>query len=250
MLTEDRYATILETVNNHGSATLAELCTLLNTSESTIRRDLAFLDEKGALVKVRGGAMSATASDNFTALEHNVAEKEKLYNEEKIEIAKYASSLIDDGDFVFLDAGTTTEKMIEFLPDKKVTYVTNAFEHAMKLARRGFRVLVPAGEIKVITEAIVGADCVISLQQYNFTKSFMGVNGISLTTGFTTPDKSEAEVKKAVISNTRTSYFLADHSKFDKITAVNIAPLTEGKIITDRIENKKYLTEASVKEVL
>lgn len=250
MLTEDRYTTILEMVNTHGSATLAELCTLLNTSESTVRRDLAYLDEKGALVKVRGGAMSAKASDSFTALEHDVAEKEKLYNDEKTAIAKYAASLIDDGDFIFLDAGTTTEKMISFLPDKNVTYVTNAFVHAMKLAKRGFRVLVPAGEIKVTTEAIVGADCVKSLQEYNFTKSFIGVNGISLTTGFTTPDKSEAEVKKTIIANTRTPYFLADHSKFDKITAVNLAPLAEGKIITDRIENKKYLTEASVKEVL
>lgn len=89
-----------------------------------------------------------------------------------------------------------------------------------------------------------------ALEEYNFTKSFIGVNGISLSVGFTTPDKTEAEVKRAVIANTRKSYFLADHSKFDKITAVNIPPLTEGKIITDRVENRKYVTEASVKEVM
>ncbi len=250
MLTEDRYSTILEIVNGHGSATLAELCTLLDTSESTIRRDLTHLDEKKLLVKVRGGAMSAAATDSFTALEHNVAEKELLFSDEKIAIAKYAATLIEEGDFVFLDAGTTTEKMIEFIPEKNVTFVTNAFVHAMKLAKRGFRVFVPAGEIKVTTEAIVGADCIKSLDEYNFTKSFIGVNGISLSVGLTTPDKAEAEVKRAVIANTRKPYFLADHSKFDKITAVNIAPLTEGKIITDRVENRKYATEASVKEVM
>ena len=71
-----------------------------------------------------------------------------------------------------------------------------------------------------------------------------------MSVGLTTPEKAEAEVKRAVIVNTRKSYFLADHSKFDKITAVNIAPLSEGKIITDRVENKKYITEASVKEVM
>ncbi|MBE5946300.1 MAG: DeoR/GlpR transcriptional regulator [Lachnospiraceae bacterium] len=250
MLTEDRHSIILETVNNNGSATLAELCTLLDTSESTIRRDLAYLDEKGMLVKVRGGAMSAQTTDSFTALERNVAEKALLFNDEKMAIAKYAASLIEDGDFVFLDAGTTTEKMIEFIPDKNVTFVTNAFVHAMKLASRGFKVFVPAGEIKVTTEAIVGADCIKSISEYNFTKSFIGVNGISLSVGLTTPEKAEAEVKRAVIVNTRKSYFLADHSKFDKITAVNIAPLSEGKIITDRVENKKYITEASVKEVM
>lgn len=249
MLTEDRYSSILEIVNRQGSATLTELCTMLDTSESTIRRDLIFLDEKGALIKVRGGARSNT-DNTFAMTERNVDEKEKLFAEEKEAIAKFAASLIEDGDFIYMDAGTTTEKMIPYIPKVDATFVTNGFIHAKKLALKGFKVFVPAGEVKGTTEALVGAACVLSLSEYNFTKSFLGVNGISFNAGLTTPDKREAEVKKAAVKHSREVFFLADHSKFDRITAITFAPLSEGKIITDKLENKKYQTEASVKEVL
>lgn len=248
MLTEERHSIILETVNKNKSAGLGELCELLDTSESTVRRDLNVLDEKGKLVKVRGGAISI--NDSFTYLEHNVEEKSKLFTKEKEAIARFAATLIDNEDFVFIDAGTTTEKMIDYIPAKNVTFVTNAFVHAKKLAQRGFKVLLPAGEIKLSTEAIIGASCLISLDKYNFTKCFMGVNGISLTGGFSTPDANEASVKEAVINNSRVSYILADHSKFDKVSSVKFAHLNKGKIITDKLENKKYLMETSVKEVM
>lgn len=248
MLTEERHSIILDTVNKRKSAGLGELCELLNTSESTVRRDLSLLDEKGMLVKVRGGAIAV--DDSFTAAEPNVEEKEGLFTAEKNAIARFAASLIDDGDFIFIDAGTTTEKMIGYIPSKSVTFVTNAFVHAKKLAQRGFKVLLPAGEIKLSTEAIIGASCLMSLDKYNFTKCFMGVNGISIAGGFSTPDPNEASVKSAVINNSRAAYILADHSKFDKVSSVKFAHLNKCKIITDKLEDKKYLSETSVKEVL
>lgn len=140
--------------------------------------------------------------------------------------------------------------MIDFIPARQVTFVTNAFVHAKRLAQRGFKVFLPAGEIKLSTEAIIGASCVLSLDQYNFTKCFMGVNGISVTGGFSTPDPNEASVKAAVINNSHTAYILADHSKFDKTSSVKFAYLNKCRIITDRLEDKKYLSETSVKEVL
>ena len=248
MLTEERHSMILDTLARQRSANLSELCALLNTSESTVRRDLAILSENGMLVKVRGGAMAL--AENFSSQERNVEEKANLFVEEKIAIARYAASLIEDGDFVYIDAGTTTEKMIDYIPSKSVTFVTNAFINAKKLAQKGFPVLIPAGEIKVSTEAIVGAEAVASLSRYNFTKCFMGANGISVRGGFSTPDASEAAVKTAAITRSRQPYILADHSKFGKITAVKFAELNRGGIITDKAPDKKYLTEASVKEVL
>ena len=199
-------------------------------------------------MKVRGGAIAV--DDSFTSLEQNVDEKAVLFVREKEAIARYAASIIEDGDFVFIDAGTTTEKMIDFIPARQVTFVTNAFVHAKRLAQRGFKVFLPAGEIKLSTEAIIGASCVLSLDQYNFTKCFMGVNGISVAGGFSTPDPNEASVKAAVINNSHTAYILADHSKFDKTSSVKFAYLNKCRIITDRLEDKKYLSETSVKEVL
>lgn len=248
MLTEERHSIILDIVNSQKSITVSELCEVLKTSESTIRRDLNMMAERGLLNKVHGGAIAL--NDTMEFVEHNVEEKSKLYIEEKSAIARYAASLIEDGDFVYIDAGTTTEKMIDFLPDRNVTFVTNGFIHAKKLAKRGFKVLIPGGEIKSVTEAIVGAECILALQKYNFTKCFIGVNGISIKAGFTTPDGNEAAVKSAVTANSQHVYVLADHSKFDKISSVTFMPLSEGTIITDVLMERKYVGKASIKEVL
>ena len=258
MLTEERYSIILERVKQNKSVKLLELCELLKASESTIRRDLTVLDERGLLKKVHGGAISAE-EHSFNPEEQDVESKSKLFTDEKLAIARFSASLVEclqkplprqDGDFIFIDAGTTTGYMIDFLPDKKITFVTNAFVHAKKLAQRGFKVYMPAGEIKLTTEAIVGAECVSSLQSYNFTKSFLGANGISLSGGITTPDRNEARVKSTVVLNSQTVYILADHSKFDQISAVTFAQLGRVKIITDKLQDKKYLTKANIKEVM
>lgn len=249
MLTEERHSIILEMVNKNRKAELGELCKLLNTSESTVRRDLSVLDKKGLLIKVRGGAI-AVADESITAAEPNVEEKSGLFAAEKEAIARYAASLIEDGDFVYIDAGTTTEKMIEYIPSKSVTFVTNAFINAKKLAQRGFKVIIIAGEVKPTTEAIIGAEAVAALMNYNFTKCFMGVNGISVKGGFSTPDKSESAVKRTAVSRSKEVYILGDHSKFGKIFPIKFYELNRGKIITDKVPDKKYLSEASVKEVL
>lgn len=249
MLTEERYSIILEMVKQNKSVKLPELCELLGASESTVRRDLSSLDERGLLKKVHGGAISLD-DRSFSLVEQDMEAKSKIFTEEKIAIARFASSLIDDGDFVFIDAGTTTEKMIDFLPDKNVTFVTNAFVHAKKLAQRGFTVYIPAGEIKLTTEAIVGAECVSSLQSYNFTKSFIGANGISLTAGISTPDRNEASVKAAAIKNSQTAYILADHSKFGQVAAITFAQFNKVRIITDKLNDKKYAARANIKEVM
>ena len=90
----------------------------------------------------------------------------------------------------------------------------------------------------------------LSLQSYNFTKCLMGVNGISLTAGLSTPDKGEASVKKAAIHQSKQVYFLADHSKFDQISAITFAHLNGVQIITDRLPAQKYRSEATIREVL
>ena len=248
MLTEERHSIILDLIDRQSSVKISELCEMLDASESTVRRDLNILAERGMLTKVHGGAIAL--NESFSRYENDVAKKMNLFIEEKEAIARYAASLIEDGDFVYIDAGTTTEKIIDYIPSKNVTFVTNAFINAKKLAQKGFQVFVPGGEIKLSTEAIVGAECVISLQHYNFTKCFVGVNGISMSGGLSTHDKSEATVKSTVIHHSKEIYILADHSKFDQITSVRFAGLNCGEIITDKLIDKKYLSESSIKEVL
>lgn len=248
MLTEERQLRIVEMVNNNKSVKLNDLCEMFDASVSTIRRDLNFLDEKGLITKVHGGAIAV--SDNFSFIEHNVEEKEKLYADEKRMISKYAAELIEDGDFVFIDAGTTTEKIADYVTAKNVTFVTNGFLNAKHLAAKGYKVILPGGEIKLSTEAIVGASCVKALEEYNFTKCFIGVNGVSVSSGYTTPDINEANIKETVIQNSKKAYVLADHSKLDQISFVSFANIKQACLITDGKVDNKYKEVTNVLEVV
>ena len=119
MLTEERYATILQILDEKKAVTVAELTQILNTSESTVRRDLNNLHKSGRLYKVYGGATSI--DNSYSTLEETVKDKQDLYREEKTIIARAAARMIEPRDFVYLDAGTTTERMIDFLTEKNAT---------------------------------------------------------------------------------------------------------------------------------
>lgn len=247
MLTEERYNKILAELNERHSVTVTELVETLETSESTIRRDLSSLSKMGKLKKVHGGAVSL--NQEVMSNEPNVEEKIKLNADEKEQIAKYAAATIRKNDFVFIDAGTTTEKMIPHITETQATFVTNGFNHAHLLARKGLKVYLTGGEVKSSTEAIVGVSCVETLSKYNFTKCFLGVNGISFENGLTTPNVDEASVKRAVAQKSYVTYVLADHTKFDKTAAVTFAEIEKVCIITDRLPNKKYKDITIIKEV-
>ena len=131
MLTQERFNTILNLLEKKGAVTVQELSEVLGTSESTVRRDLNTLNEQGKLEKVHGGATLKKSDDGFVNTEDDFVTKSHLHSQEKENIAKYAASLIKDDDFVYLDAGTTTEKLIKYLPENiKATFVTNGISKA------------------------------------------------------------------------------------------------------------------------
>ena len=102
-----------------------------------------------------------------------------MNKEEKCRIASYAAGLIEPEDFIFLDAGTTTGYMMDYLEEKNATFVTNAVVHAQKLAEMGMKVLLVGGELKSSTEAIVGGQATEMIRRYHFTKGFFGTNGVT-----------------------------------------------------------------------
>ena len=118
MLTEKRQEKILELVETKGSVTVQELTEYFQASESTIRRDLNVLDKKGTLVKVFGGAVKTDS--RLTTREEKVSLRMELHREEKLRIGRYAASLVEPEDFIYLDAGTTTGAMIPCLDRKSV----------------------------------------------------------------------------------------------------------------------------------
>ena len=249
MLTEERFAKIVKIVNQEGTVTVLELAQALGISESTIRRDLNQLDKLGRIRKVHGGATAAVLmSDGH---ERNMQEKYSRNIEEKRAIAAYAATLVHANDFVFLDAGSTTEQMAEYLEENTALYVTNGITLAQKLAARGFKTMLLAGRVKASTDAVIGMEAVSSLAQYHFTRGFFGTNGITVAEGFTTPDLEEAANKRAAMEHCRQCYVLADNSKFDTLSNVSFGELSKAKIITTRgnVRLKNYKQHTEVIEV-
>lgn len=232
MLAKERLSKITRRVNEQGSATAQELMEYLDASESTIRRDLNALDEAGEIIKVHGGAMSVNTS--FKMHDDEIADRRIINIEEKKLIAQYAASLIKEDDFVFIDAGTTTEFIIDYITEKNAVYVTNAVNHACKLSHMGCEVYLVGGRLKSATEAIVGAETLETLSKYNFTIGFWGTNGINKKTGFTTPDREEAGIKRMSFINCKKRYIVSDSSKFDSISPVGFADFDDAVIITEK----------------
>ena len=159
--------------------------------------------------------------------------------EQKVAIARYAAHLISDYDVVYLDAGTTTELMIDPMLNRSAMYVTNAIGHARKLAALGCTVYLLGGEFKGTTDAIVGEEAVLSIAKYNFTKGFFGTNGMTQREGFTTPESNEALVKRTAMEQCLEKYVVSDSSKFGQISAVTFFSFDGAVILTESC-SKEY----------
>ena len=248
MLTEERHKIILDEIKKKSVVYVNELVEMLDTSESTIRRDLNYLNSEGKLRKVHGGATAL--EKEFNTKDDSISSRERLNSEDKTKIAKYAASLITKDDFVYIDSGTTTNLIIDHLEEKNAVYVTNGINQAKRLISNGFKTLILGGEIKECTEAIVGVEAINSLKKYNFTKGFFGTNGISDYRGYTTPDIKEALVKEEAMKRSRNAYVLADKSKFNEISCITFGEIDYATIITTKLQDTRYYDKTEIVEVL
>ena len=244
MLASRRHDAILQLVNAKRTITVSELCENLNSSESTIRRDLNLLHNDKKLYKVFGGAKSLY-SDFFITHESDISEKSTLNIEDKRIIAEYAASLIEPSSYVYIDSGTTTGLLPEFITATDCTFVTNGIEIAKILSAKNFKTVLLGGNIRLKTDSIVGNEAVETLQKFHFITGFFGTNGITKKEGFTTADSSEAFLKQIAISHCKKPYILSDNSKFEKIYSVSFGKIEDADIITRNanVETLKNDTE-------
>lgn len=247
MITEERHKLILKELKRKGSLNVLELVDITKASESTVRRDLLELDHQGLLKRVHGGAILVEKTS--AAIENPLSERQQLNLEEKERIGAYAGQLIEKNDMVYIDAGSTTLKLIEYITEKDATYVTNGLLQAQLLAQKDLRVICLGGEIRGITGACVGAATLLELQRFHFNKGFFGTNGIDIEHGFTTPDNEEAMVKEIAFNCCDMNYVLCDHTKFNKLSPVHFADIEDAIIITDNSDQqiKEHTTVVEVK---
>jgi DeoR family fructose operon transcriptional repressor len=141
--------------------------------------------------------------------------------------------LIEDGDSIYLDAGTTIFEIIPFIKDKEITVVTNGLTHIDALLQTRSKLYILGGEVKVKTSALIGGTALKALEQFRFDKCFIGTNGIHDSLGYSTPDPDEAYVKQKAIEYSDQAFVLADASKFSQTSFSKFANLEDATIITD-----------------
>ncbi|MEW8971717.1 MAG: DeoR/GlpR family DNA-binding transcription regulator [Mesobacillus sp.] len=248
MLTPERHQLILQMIKDKPIVKIQDLVDGTGASESTIRRDLTILEEGKFLKRVHGGAARLKGK----LQEPSMIEKSTKFLQEKRQIAQYAASLVEEGDSIYLDAGSTVLEMVNFLPAKDIVVVTNGLMHLPQLLERNIETYVIGGYAKLKTNAIIGRGALASLEQYRFDKCFLGVNGIHPDSGYTTPDQEEAMIKQKAMSLSRESFVLADDTKFSEITFAKIADLHEAAIITNAIDEDhqgQYTSKTLIKVV-
>jgi len=232
MLVEERRDRILSLLSEHGKVRVKELSRLLKTSEVTIRNDLQELHQRGRLRKTHGGAMPPDSANGEASLQ----EKYLSHAEEKRRIGAAAAALINDGETIILDSGTTTQEIAKRIRDKKnLTVITNGVNIAMELAgARGVQVVLLGGVLRDNAFAIGGHFAEEMLRQLSADKLFLAADACDLEFGVSTPNLEESRVNQAMARIAREKILVADSSKFGKRGLSRIVPLLEmNHVITD-----------------
>lgn len=228
MLEIERLEKIIDTVTKYDKISYKKLEEIILVSSSTIRRDAKKLIKKGLVKEIKGGISKV---EDFT-VDIEIEKRLKENIKEKKEIALKALEIIKNGDFIYLDASSTIYYLVEKLRNRNITVVTNGIMYIENLYKNNIKTILIGGELKYTTKAIVGSEAVNSLDKYRFDISFLGTNGISLESGFSTPELNEAIVKKKVLEVSKINYILADSSKFNITSNVCFSKIEDCKIIT------------------
>lgn len=214
MMPEDRRQRILADIEAGGSSSIVDLSQKYNVSEMTIRRDFKLLEEQGQIKRTHGGAIRL----NSSAVESRYAAKQKINSGNKTTIARYAAEhLINDGDILILEGGTTITALAHYLPARQnLTVVTNGLYTAIELRHLlpHATVICTGGILRDVSFTFVGPLVERFFQEFHADTLFLSATGMTLEAGFTDPNMLESQVKKAMVGAARRIVVLLDSSKF------------------------------------
>lgn len=235
MAMQKRWSSILDLLKKNNEISTIELAKELNTSVATVRRDLVKMEELNLIGRYHGGAKALNQETEFPILMRS-----ELNTNYKIKVGKYAASLIQDHQMVYIDAGSATLAMIPFITAKNITVVTIGVPQIVALSERKINTIVLGGSIRESTSAITGFKTIEQLSDYFFDIAFIGTNAIHKKIGLSTTNDMEASCKKRAIEQSSKTYVLADESKFNKICPCTFAPLNKVRIITNGTNDSDY----------
>jgi DeoR/GlpR family transcriptional regulator of sugar metabolism len=237
MLQTERQAAIVRLLEQHHSVTVSHLCKELQVSDMTIRRDLREMETQGLLRRVHGGAVRVVRH----SYEPPYAVRETEQRQTKQQIGKKAAELIANGDSIAFDIGTTTLEVARALDGQRaLTIVTSSLAIINELVSRfslvsDIQLVVTGGIMRARELSMIGHHAARLYQELHVDKAFIGVGGLSLEQGLTEYNLDDALVKRAIMATADQVIVVADGTKFNRVTFVSIAPLSEvDVVVTDR----------------
>jgi DeoR family myo-inositol catabolism operon transcriptional repressor len=233
------------------SVTMEELQSHFDTSMNTVRRDVALLIKKGIAEKVYGG-VCARKAEQLTPFDIRTIK----HQEAKMQIGRKAAELVEDGDTIFLDSGTTTLHVVQNLSQKQnITIITHSLQATMAaLPFPNLTIISLPGQLHRKTSSFTGVETVRFLKAYNIKTAFMAATGLSLTGGITNSSPLEYDLKITAMERSAKSYLLLDSHKFGETALMTYAQLSgfDG-VITDAKPSEDYekaFDEAGTKLIL
>jgi DeoR/GlpR family transcriptional regulator of sugar metabolism len=232
MMSEERRQEIVQMVQQLGRVEVGDLSRQFKTSEATIRSDLKRLHLQGFVQRTHGGALNP----ELVNIDRSLHQKSKLRAEEKQRIGKAAAALINDGESIILDSGTTTQQIAKHIKSRKnLKVITNGVNVAMELlGAPGIQLILLGGLVRQNSFSTVGHFAKEMLEQFSADKLFIGADACDLDFGITTPNMEESQVNQAMVRIVKEKILVADSSKFGKRSLARIMSLSElDKVISD-----------------
>jgi len=226
-LNTERRERIRKLIQSKGEIKLKELESLFpEISSMTLRRDLAFLESNGYIVRTRGGAIPVT---RLSATGEDVYSQRAMENvEAKSRIAKKAVNFIEKGRSLFIDSGTTMMYLAKEIPDENLSIITTGPNIGLEIIKKSRpTVTIIGGQLGRNTLSTSGIYSLSYLKGINIDTAFMATSGFSLESGFTSGNYNECELKKEIIRKARRTVMLMDVSKIDKNMPFTFAVLED-----------------------
>ncbi|WP_145557433.1 DeoR/GlpR family DNA-binding transcription regulator [Yersinia aldovae] len=222
-----RQQTILQLVNDRQRVSVSELAQTTGVSEVTIRQDLNLLEKQGLLTRIHGSALALESDDVDIRMMTHFATKQKLAN--------YAASLVNDGETVFIESGSSNALLAHHLAQRPgITLVTVSGYIARQLKDSACEVILLGGIYQKKSDSMVGPLTQLCLRHVHFSKAFIGIDGYQADTGFTGRDMLRADVINSVLAKGAENIILADASKFGQVHQNSLTPLSAiSRVITD-----------------
>ena len=226
-----RISDIEDYIYENKTVTLDQLCRVFDVSKNTIRRDLKEIISEGNFKKIYGGVTVKDNKDLLPFSERNISNLDA-----KKKIAAKAAELVEDSDVIFIDSGTTTIHMIDFIKEKKnLTIITNNLEVMIRvIPYENIKLISLSGELDRNTLSFTGDTASAVLKSYNISKAFMASAGVSINGGVTNSSTKEYDIKSTAVKRSNTVYLLTSEDKFNLVAIMTYCTMDKlTGIITD-----------------